>query len=69
MFVRIGGKVMYLWRAVDAEGEVLEVLVQATQAAVPDRASGATKPKTEPPTADVAPLSATFYNKICQKRN
>jgi putative transposase len=29
MFVRIGGKVMYLWRAVDAEGEVLEVLVQA----------------------------------------
>ncbi|WP_342238643.1 IS6 family transposase [Inquilinus sp. OTU3971] len=29
MFVRIGGKQMYLWRAVDAEGEVLEVLVQA----------------------------------------
>ncbi|MGF6233846.1 transposase-like protein [Inquilinus ginsengisoli] len=29
MFVRIGGKSMYLWRAVDAEGEVLEVLVQA----------------------------------------
>ena len=31
MFVRIGGKQMYLWRAVDAEGEVLEVLVQAKQ--------------------------------------
>jgi putative transposase len=29
MIVRIGGKQMYLWRAVDAEGEVLEVLVQA----------------------------------------
>jgi transposase-like protein len=29
MFVRIGGKQMYLWRAVDAEGEVLEVLAQA----------------------------------------
>jgi transposase-like protein len=29
MFVRIGGKQMYLWRAVDAEGEILEVLVQA----------------------------------------
>jgi putative transposase len=29
MFVRVGGKQMYLWRAVDAEGEVLEVLVQA----------------------------------------
>ncbi len=29
MFVQIGGKQMYLWRAVDGEGEVLEVLVQA----------------------------------------
>ena len=29
MFVRIGGKPMFVWRAVDAEGEVLEVLVQA----------------------------------------
>ena len=29
MFVRFGGKQMYLWRAVDAEGEVLDVLVQA----------------------------------------
>jgi transposase-like protein len=29
MFVRIAGKQMYLWRAVDAEGEVLDVLVQA----------------------------------------
>ena len=28
MFVSIGGRRMYLWRAVDAEGEVLEVLVQ-----------------------------------------
>src|ERR687898_2942740 len=27
--VRVGGKQMYLWRAVDAEGEVLDVLVQA----------------------------------------
>jgi len=33
MFVRIGSKPMYLWRAVDAEGEVLEVLVQARRRA------------------------------------
>ncbi len=29
VFIRIGGRQMYLWRAVDAEGEVLDVLVQA----------------------------------------
>src|SRR5215217_4872104 len=29
MAARIGGKQMYPWRAVDAEGEVLEVLLQA----------------------------------------
>src|SRR5215207_9924689 len=29
MFVRVGSKQMYLWRAVDAEGEVLDVLLQA----------------------------------------
>jgi putative transposase len=29
MFVTIGGKKMYLWRAVDAEGEVLDCLVQS----------------------------------------
>ena len=29
MVVRIGGQQMYLWRAVDAEGEVLDVLLQA----------------------------------------
>src|SRR3954451_19770922 len=29
MCARIGGKQMYLWRAVDAEGEVLDVLLQA----------------------------------------
>src|SRR5918993_85002 len=46
MFVRVGGRQMYLWRAVDAEGEVLEVLLQAkrdTKAAsgsVPDVAPG-----------------------------
>src|SRR3954469_24192998 len=28
VFVQIGGKQMYLWRAVDAAGEVLDVLVQ-----------------------------------------
>src|SRR4051795_6601116 len=28
VFVRIGGRQMYRWRAVDAEGEVLDVLVQ-----------------------------------------
>ena len=37
MVVRIAGKRMYLWRAVDHEGEVLDVLVQRrrdTQAAL-----------------------------------
>ena len=29
MFVRVGGQQIYLWRAVDAEGEVLDVLLQA----------------------------------------
>src|SRR5258707_1481133 len=28
MVVRIGGRHMYLWRAVDSEGEVLDMLVQ-----------------------------------------
>ena len=28
MFVSINGKMMYLWRAVDCEGEVLDVLVR-----------------------------------------
>ena len=28
MVIRVSGKLMYLWRAVDDEGEVLEVLVQ-----------------------------------------
>jgi putative transposase len=28
LFVRIGGKRMLLWRAVDSEGEVLDMLVQ-----------------------------------------
>src|SRR4029079_14298107 len=29
MFVSIGGKKMYLWRGADAEGEVLDCLVQS----------------------------------------
>src|SRR5215212_339837 len=29
MAVRIGGRSLYLWRAVDAEGEVLDVLLQS----------------------------------------
>jgi putative transposase len=29
MFVRIGGRQMYLRRSVEAEGEVMEVMVQA----------------------------------------
>jgi transposase-like protein len=37
MFIRIRGKLMYLWRAVDAEGEVVDVLVQATRAAAAAR--------------------------------
>ena len=29
VFIRIGGKTHYLWRAVDDEGEVLDIVVQA----------------------------------------
>ena len=29
VYLRIDGRLVYLWRAVDAEGEVLDVLVQA----------------------------------------
>src|SRR5438046_1680843 len=36
MFVSIGGRWMYLWRAVDAEGEVLDCLVQSRR----DKTSG-----------------------------
>ena len=28
VYLRIDGRLVYLWRAVDAEGEVLDVLVQ-----------------------------------------
>ena len=31
MYVRIGGQKMWLWRAVDHEGEVLDVLVQKSR--------------------------------------
>jgi putative transposase len=33
MVVRIAGKRMYLWRAVDYEGEVLDMLVQRATSA------------------------------------
>jgi transposase-like protein len=29
VFIRIGGKLYYLWRAVDNEGEVLDILLQS----------------------------------------
>ena len=29
VFVRIGGKLHYLWRAVDRDGHVLDILVQS----------------------------------------
>jgi putative transposase len=29
VFVKIDGRLVYLWRAVDADGEVLDVLVQS----------------------------------------
>jgi putative transposase len=29
VYLKIGGRTVYLWRAVDAEGEVLDVLVQS----------------------------------------
>ncbi len=34
MFVSINGRTMYLWRAVDCEGEVLDVLVQSRRGVV-----------------------------------
>ena len=29
VYMKIGGRIVYLWRAVDAEGEVLDLLVQS----------------------------------------
>ena len=29
LYLKISGRMVYLWRAVDAEGEVLDVLVQS----------------------------------------
>jgi transposase-like protein len=29
VYIKIDGRLVYLWRAVDAEGEVLDVLVQS----------------------------------------
>jgi putative transposase len=31
VYLKIDGRMVYLWRAVDAEGEVLDVLVQSNQ--------------------------------------
>jgi putative transposase len=31
VYLKIGGRMVYLWRAVDAEGEVLDVLVQSSR--------------------------------------
>ena len=45
MVVRINGRQMYLWRAVDDEGEVLEVLSSA----------GGTRPRPESSSASCAP--------------
>ena len=28
LFIRIGGKIHYLWRAVDDEGAVIDIIVQ-----------------------------------------
>ncbi len=40
MVVRIAGKRMYLWRAVDHEGEVLDMLVQRQAGCTPADAQG-----------------------------
>ena len=32
VYLKIAGRMVYLWRAVDAEGEVLDVLVQSRRA-------------------------------------
>src|SRR3954453_15760650 len=40
MAVRIGGKLMHLWRAVDTEGEGLDVLLQAKRETCSFRPSG-----------------------------
>ena len=49
MVVRIAGKQMYLWRAVDDEGEVLEVLIQR-------RRNKAARPQAHPQAAQEARL-------------
>ena len=34
VYLKIDGRMVFLWRAVDAEGEVLDVLVQAEDSSV-----------------------------------
>ena len=35
VYLKIDGRMVYLWRAVDAEGEVLDVLVQSSETNTP----------------------------------
>jgi putative transposase len=35
VYLKIDGRMVYLWRAVDAKGEVLDVLVQSTRTSTP----------------------------------
>ncbi len=37
VYLKIDGRMVYLWRAVDAEGEILDVLVQSTMSVVGGR--------------------------------
>ena len=40
MFIRIRGKLHYLWRAVDQNGHVLDILVQSRRNAIAQRSPG-----------------------------
>ena len=41
VYLKIGGRMVYVWRAVDAEGEVLDVLVQSKRKSSVTNRSGA----------------------------
>ena len=70
MFVSIGGKRIYLWRAVDAEGEVLDCLVQprvnaGRRCSHPLRASGS---MVRPGCVGYPPVPALPNFRACPKR-
>jgi transposase-like protein len=58
MYVKLNGEMVYLWRAVDHEGEVLESYVTRTR----DKAAALTCPAQADVSVYANPVSLIFYN-------